>query len=48
VPAVRNGRILGHEAVGTIEQVGEGVQTLTEGDRVLVSCISALKVVLSG
>ena len=41
VPAVRNGRILGHEAVGTIEQVGEGVQTLTEGDRVLVSCISA-------
>jgi alcohol dehydrogenase len=41
VPAVRNGRILGHEAVGTIEEVGEGVQTLTEGDRVLVSCISA-------
>ena len=41
VPAVRNGRILGHEAVGTIEKVGEGVQTLTEGDRVLVSCISA-------
>ena len=41
VPAVRDGRILGHEAVGTIEQVGEGVQTLAEGDRVLVSCISA-------
>jgi alcohol dehydrogenase len=41
VPAVRNDRILGHEAVGTIEDVGEGVQTLTEGDRVLVSCISA-------
>jgi alcohol dehydrogenase len=41
VPAVRDGRILGHEAVGTIEEVGEGVQTLTEGDRVLVSCISA-------
>jgi alcohol dehydrogenase len=41
VPAVRNGRILGHEAVGTIEEVGDGVQTLTEGDRVLVSCISA-------
>ncbi|MGH3205604.1 MAG: zinc-dependent alcohol dehydrogenase family protein [Streptosporangiaceae bacterium] len=41
VPAVRQGRILGHEAVGTIIEVGDGVQTLTEGDRVLVSCISA-------
>src|ERR1700740_2152388 len=41
VPAVRNGRILGHEAVGTIERAGEGEQTLTEGARVLVSCISA-------
>jgi alcohol dehydrogenase len=41
VPAVRQGRILGHEAVGTIEEVGDGVHTLAEGDRVLVSCISA-------
>ena len=41
VPAVRKGRILGHEAVGTIIEVADGVQTLTEGDRVLVSCISA-------
>ncbi len=41
VPAVHNGRILGHEAVGMIEQVGDGVQTLAPGDRVLVSCISA-------
>jgi alcohol dehydrogenase len=41
VPAVRDGRILGHEAVGTIWDVGEGVQTLAPGDRVLVSCISA-------
>ena len=41
VPAVRKGRILGHEAVGTIVEVANGVQTLTEGDRVLVSCISA-------
>ena len=41
VPAVRTGRILGHEAVGTIEDVGDGVQTLAPGDRVLVSCISA-------
>jgi alcohol dehydrogenase len=41
VPAVHKGRILGHEAVGTIVETGGGVQTLTEGDRVLVSCISA-------
>ncbi|MGH3236103.1 MAG: alcohol dehydrogenase catalytic domain-containing protein, partial [Streptosporangiaceae bacterium] len=41
VPAVRDGRILGHEAVGTIEEVGGGVHTLAPGQRVLVSCISA-------
>jgi alcohol dehydrogenase len=41
VPEVRQGRILGHEAVGTVVDAGEGVQTLASGDRVLVSCISA-------
>jgi alcohol dehydrogenase len=41
VPAVRQGRILGHEAVGTIDEVGDGVHTLAPGDRVLVSCITA-------
>ncbi|HUH07495.1 MAG TPA: zinc-dependent alcohol dehydrogenase family protein [Egibacteraceae bacterium] len=41
VPAVTDGRILGHEAVGTVEEVGGGVRTLSPGDRVLVSCISA-------
>ena len=41
VPAVRNGRILGHEAVGTVEEVGDSVRRLCLGDRVLVSCISA-------
>jgi alcohol dehydrogenase len=41
VPAVHKGRILGHEAVGTVEEAGEGVHTLAPGDRVLVSCISA-------
>jgi alcohol dehydrogenase len=40
-PEVAVGRILGHEAVGTIEQVGPGVTTVKPGDRVLVSCISA-------
>ena len=41
VPAVTDGRILGHEAVGTIEAVGAGVKTVAPGDRVLVSCITS-------
>ena len=41
VPAVEEGRILGHEAVGTVEAVGSGVKTVKVGDRVLVSCITA-------
>ncbi len=40
VPTVRPGRILGHEAVGTVEDVGGAVHTMGPGDRVLVSCIS--------
>src|SRR5580693_1705020 len=41
LPEVRNGRILGHEAVGTVDEVGDGIRTLTPGDRVLVSSVSA-------
>jgi alcohol dehydrogenase len=41
VPTVAEGRILGHEAVGTIEQVGPGVKRVKPGDRVLVSCITS-------
>jgi alcohol dehydrogenase len=41
VPAVTPGRVLGHEAVGTVETVGGGVKTVKPGDRVLVSCITA-------
>ena len=41
LPAVTAGRILGHEAVGTVDSVGSGVKTLEAGDRVLVSCVSA-------
>ncbi|TVZ05306.1 alcohol dehydrogenase [Trebonia kvetii] len=40
LPEVRPGRILGHEAVGTVDEVGDGVHRLSPGDRVLVSCIS--------
>jgi len=41
VPAVEPGRILGHEAVGTITAVGSAVSAIQPGDRVLASCISA-------
>src|SRR6202171_5414063 len=41
VPAVTDGRILGHEAVGTVEEAGAGVKNGRVGDRVLVSCITA-------
>jgi alcohol dehydrogenase len=41
VPAVTDGRILGHEAVGTVVAAGGGVKTVRPGDRVLVSCITS-------
>jgi alcohol dehydrogenase len=41
VPEVTAGRVLGHEAVGTVTAVGGGVNGLAVGDRVLASCISA-------
>ncbi|MFL6138717.1 MAG: zinc-dependent alcohol dehydrogenase family protein [Frankiaceae bacterium] len=41
VPEVTPGRILGHEAVGTIVAAGSGVRDRKVGDRVLISCISA-------
>lgn len=41
VPAVTDGRILGHEAVGTVETLGAGVKNVKVGDRVLVSCVTA-------
>jgi alcohol dehydrogenase len=41
VAAVQPGRILGHEGVGTIVEVGPAVSAFEIGDRVLISCISA-------
>ena len=41
VPEVKEGRILGHDAVGTIVATGSSVTTVRPGDRVLASCISA-------
>ncbi|WP_230970215.1 zinc-dependent alcohol dehydrogenase family protein [Nitrogeniibacter aestuarii] len=41
VPTVEPGRTLGHEGVGIVEAVGDGVSNFKPGDRVLISCISA-------
>jgi alcohol dehydrogenase len=41
VPEVKPGTILGHEAVGTVVEVGAAVTTVAAGDRVLVSCITS-------
>jgi alcohol dehydrogenase len=41
VPSCQPGRILGHEGVGIIEEVGAAVTTFKPGDSVLISCISA-------
>ena len=41
VPAVKPGTILGHEAVGTVTEVGDAVTTIEVGDRVLASCITS-------
>lgn len=40
VAAVTDGRILGHEAVGTVTAVGDAVRAFKTGDRVLVPAIT--------
>ncbi|MET4058885.1 alcohol dehydrogenase [Arthrobacter sp. UYP6] len=41
VPAVTPGRILGHEGVGTITEIGSGVTNFKVGDKVILACVSA-------
>jgi alcohol dehydrogenase len=41
LPTVTAGRILGHEGVGVVEQVGASVAAFKVGDRVLISCVSS-------
>jgi|GEM_PF-6604917 hypothetical protein len=35
-----NGRILGHEGVGVVEEVGSAVKNFKKGDKVIISCVS--------
>ena len=41
VPTCTPGRILGHEGIGVIEEVGSGVSQFKNGDRVIISCITS-------
>ena len=41
LPSVADGRILGHEGIGIIEQVGAGVSEFHVGDKVIISCVTA-------
>jgi alcohol dehydrogenase len=40
VPTVEPGRILGHEGVGVVTEVGSDCSKVKVGDRVIISCIS--------
>jgi len=41
LPSVANGRILGHEGIGNIEELGTNVSSFHKGDKVLISCITS-------
>jgi H+-transporting ATPase len=41
VPTVTEGRILGHEGVGVVEEIGVAVSAFRKGDKVVISCITA-------
>jgi alcohol dehydrogenase len=41
LPGVTDGRILGHEGIGIVEQVGQGVSEFHVGDKVIISCVTA-------
>jgi alcohol dehydrogenase len=41
VPSVTDGRILGHEGVGIVEEIGSAVTGIRKGDTVLISCITS-------
>ena len=41
LPAVTEGRIIGHEGVGIVEEVGTAVSNFKKGDHVIISCITS-------
>jgi alcohol dehydrogenase len=43
VPTVTEGRILGHEGIGVVDEAGEAVSAFRKGDKVLISCITSCR-----
>lgn len=41
LPTVTDGRILGHEGIGIVEEVGSGVSEFHIGDKVIISCVTS-------
>ena len=41
LPEVTEGRILGHEGIGIIEEIGTAVTKFKVGDKILISCITS-------
>jgi alcohol dehydrogenase len=41
LPTVKPGRILGHEGIGIVDEVGDNVSSFRQGDKVLISCITS-------
>ena len=41
VPSVTEGRILGHEGVGVIDEAGSVMTRFKKGDRVVISCFTS-------
>ncbi|MBI5491626.1 MAG: zinc-dependent alcohol dehydrogenase family protein [Deltaproteobacteria bacterium] len=41
VSTVKEGRTLGHEGIGIIDEAGKAVKNFKKGDRVLISCITS-------
>jgi alcohol dehydrogenase len=41
VPSVTAGRILGHEGIGIVDDVGASVSSVRKGDKVLIACITS-------
>jgi alcohol dehydrogenase len=41
LPEVTDGRILGHEGIGVVEEVGTGVTEFKVGEKVIISCVTS-------
>src|ERR1700733_8999975 len=41
LPEVKDGRIIGHEGVGIVEEIGSAVSGFKKGDHVIISCVTS-------